>query len=105
MKPARAAWSSSTSSDPEQRDAGQGARVWPSGKTVVKEGDVRIAFPPIVIPDVAALLGQFDELKDRLEMEILHALPRIVRGWPAGADAGPQDHEDHGRQSPDNQVL
>jgi actin-like ATPase involved in cell morphogenesis len=78
----------------------------PNNKTVVKEGDVRIAFPPIVVPELAELLGQFDELKDRLEMDILHAPPQdrarlagpgrtLVRKITKIVDG----------QSPDRQVL
>lgn len=48
----------------------------PNNKTVVKTGDVRISFPPIVIPPTSELRGRFDELKDQLEMDILHVPPQ-----------------------------
>lgn len=78
----------------------------PNGKTVVKAGEVHIKFPPIVIPELPALLGKFDELKDRLDMEMVNA-PLQDRARLAGS----------GRvlirkiskivegQSPDRQVL
>ena len=47
-----------------------------NGKTVVKEGPVRISFPPIEIPELADLLGQFDQLKDDLEQAIVHGNPQ-----------------------------
>jgi hypothetical protein len=40
--------------------------------TVAKEGAVRISFPPPHIPELSELKGLFDELKDRLEMEIMN---------------------------------
>ncbi|MCY2924775.1 MAG: Hsp70 family protein, partial [Planctomycetota bacterium] len=45
----------------------------PDDKTVVTEREVHVAFPPIAIPELAELLGNFDDLNNRLEMEILHA--------------------------------
>ena len=45
----------------------------PDGKTVAKEGPVRLMFPIPRIPELSELLGRFDELNGRLETEILHA--------------------------------
>lgn len=56
----------------------------PNNKTVVKEGAVRVQFPPIVIPALSELLGQFDELKDRLEEEISQAAATQDRARLAG---------------------
>jgi len=41
--------------------------------TVVKESPVLVTFPPLEIPELVALRGTFEELKDRLEQEIIQA--------------------------------
>ncbi len=43
---------------------------------VVKEGPVLVVFPPIIIPDLIALSGDFEELKGQLDQEILQAPPQ-----------------------------
>jgi hypothetical protein len=78
----------------------------PNGKTVLKEGPVRVAFPPLVIPELAELLGKFDELRDRLEMEMLHAAPQDrARLAGPGKNLVRKIKKITEEQSPDRQVL
>ena len=78
----------------------------PNGKTVVKEGPVRIAFPPIVIPEQAELLGRFDELKDQLEMDMVNASPQDrARLAGSGRALVRKIKKVTEQQSPDRQVL
>lgn len=78
----------------------------PNGKTVLKEGPVRVAFPPIVIPELAELLGRFDELRDRLEMGMLHAPPQDrARLAGPGKTLVRKIRKITEEQSPDRQVL
>lgn len=78
----------------------------PNGKTVLKTGDVRISFPPIVIPELAELLGKIDELTDRLEMDILHAPPQDrARLAGPGKTLVRKIKKIAEEQSPDRQIL
>ena len=77
-----------------------------NGKTVVKEGPVRIAFPPIVIPELSELLGKFDELKDRLENDIPNAAQQDrARLAGSGRAQVRKIKKITEMQSPDRQVL
>ena len=58
----------------------------PDGRTVLKEGPVCIAFPPVTIPVMAELLQMFDELRDRWENQVL-LRPAQDRGRLAGPEA------------------
>jgi actin-like ATPase involved in cell morphogenesis len=77
-----------------------------NGKTVVKEGSVRIEFPPIIIPELGDLLGKFDELKDRLENDIPNAAPQDrARLAGSGRALVRKIKKIIEGQSPDRQVL
>ena len=77
-----------------------------NGKTVLKEGPIRVAFPPIVIPELAELLGKFDELTDRLEMGMLHAPPQDrARLAGPGKTLVRKIKKITEEQSPDRQIL
>ncbi|MGO8757440.1 MAG: Hsp70 family protein [Terracidiphilus sp.] len=78
----------------------------PNGKTVLKEGPVRVVFPPVVIPELAELLGKFDELRDRLEMDLLHAPPQDrARLAGSGKNLVRKIKKITEEQSPDRQIL
>ncbi len=51
---------------------------------VVKEGPVRVAFPPIPIPDLSALKGRFEELKEKWEQNVVLEQDPTVRLRLAG---------------------